>query len=335
MHSAAKEPFEGLMKSYLRYIFLNAILFLLPACGHEAINEPVAKNPSATVAAKLDFAGTLDLLAKIEKSLAKSDETHAEELILAFNNSLKSSFPLEIPRPFSTHSLQDLLMKDTRACKESQFVRLTASWDKLLKNLDGRILYHGIINLSINTKVAQAILHGNEPKLTTELMGNFTTFTDNELKKINYISIESFWQRAFLYQSDPGISEKLGTSAAMVKNGNEIVAILEFQNQLISPKAVNLGSVDDLINVIPKTPGYVSSVGRLAAYARFGIGDMMFKEFFTYARANGIRESYLHVRNDNFPAINLYKDLGYKIVANIPNYYRDPSADAHVMLKVL
>ena len=44
----------------------------------------------------------------------------------------------------------------------------------------------------------------------------------------------------------------------------------------------------------------------------------------------GAKEIYLEVRVSNFPAINLYRKLGYEVVRRIRGYYAD-GEDAYVM----
>jgi ribosomal protein S18 acetylase RimI-like enzyme len=324
-----RERINTHQKRLLHLIFIAILSCWQSGCGPEQGFQA----PSVSQHIALDSISALKQLGDIEKSLAASDSARALQLINTFQAALPTSFPMNIAKPFFPHSFQDQLMKDTRIIQKGHFSKVGESWQKLLEALEGHLFYHDNIKIAIDTKIARSVLKGIDPVLTTEFFDDFTTVTSTQLQEINDISIESFWAPAFLYVSDPGISKQQGTGLVLVKNETKIVGVLEFQNHLISKKTINLGSINDLAYVVPKTPGYVGSVGRLASYARFGIGNKMFAEFFQYAITHGIEESYLHVRNDNPSAINLYQSLGYQIVADIPNYYPDPPADAHVMWK--
>lgn len=305
------------------YVFALLLLFIVcnNACAPES--SPV----------RLDFAAALDRLKTIEKLVLEKNEVEAREQISSLKRSLPDSFPLKISKPFSPHSFQDLLMKDTRAIKNVGSSQIADLWSNFLTALDGRHFFHENVNVVLNTDVLRSVLKGDEPKLNARLLTDFSTVTAKEQREINNISLESFWQPSFLYSADPNISSVRSTGIVMVKHDDVLVGFLQFENHLASDKKVNLKSPSDLVNVTPKTPGYVSSVARLASYSGFDIGKMMFDEFFNYARKNGIKDSYLFVRTDNDSAITLYKNVGYEIVATLPGYYRTPPADANVMHK--
>lgn len=320
---------KGTRKIFWLILF---VLTIFAGCGPEQEPTPSLAT-SYPVATKIDFNGALERLENLEKSLSLKSGPENIALINNLTESFAISFPLEVDKPFSLHSLHDLIMKNTRAInKATLHADLKPAWEKLLNTVEQKNITHGSLRFPIDTKVARLVLSGGEPTLVTKLRNDFTTFTNAELKERNSISEESFWQNAFLYDSSSGVSKEQDTGAVLIFNEGTIIAVLEFKNQLATVKPIDLNSQKDLINIVPKTPGYVSSVGRRAAYARFGIGEKLFNQFFAYARANGIGESYLHVREDNISAINLYKSLGYLKVAEVPGYYQG-TVNAHVMKK--
>lgn len=318
-------------------LFVLLLAMLQVACGQpEESTRPLETiTKPSPAASKLNFAEALERLTKLEKSLASWDSAESLTFVNDLKQSFEASFPLEIPVPFALHSFQDLLMKDTRAIKSKGDKQLITAWQALLDAINQKKAFHGIYEFPVDTKVLSLVLSGAEPKLTTELREDFTAFTEAERKERNSISLESFWQPAFLYHSNSGHSAEQDTGAILITDDSTMVGLLEFKNKLATPKAVDLNKESDLVNVVPNTPGYVSSVGRRAAYARFDIGKLLFAKFFDYARANHIAQSYLHVREDNDAAINLYKSLGYKIMATVPRYYQTkPPIGAYVMRKI-
>lgn len=58
-------------------------------------------------------------------------------------------------------------------------------------------------------------------------------------------------------------------------------------------------------------------------YRRLGVATMLMNEIHIAMARIGIRKSYLEVRVNNQPAINLYEKLGYKKMRVIPSYYMD------------
>jgi ribosomal-protein-alanine N-acetyltransferase len=76
--------------------------------------------------------------------------------------------------------------------------------------------------------------------------------------------------------------------------------------------------------------GHVVSIAVLPEYRRKGIGRSLM-----VASLNGMldykaTESFLEVRVSNYPAISLYKELGFIIARKISKYYHD-GEDAYVM----
>jgi ribosomal-protein-alanine N-acetyltransferase len=69
----------------------------------------------------------------------------------------------------------------------------------------------------------------------------------------------------------------------------------------------------------------------LPEHRRRGLGRALMLEAMRALKNDyGCDEIYLEVRVSNYPAINLYKSLGLKIVDTIKHYYLD-GEDAYVM----
>lgn len=67
-------------------------------------------------------------------------------------------------------------------------------------------------------------------------------------------------------------------------------------------------------------------------YRRMGFGEMLLKFVIDLCSMSHILNLTLEVRKSNLPALNLYKKLQFKIVAERESYYRD-GEDAYLMLK--
>ena len=77
--------------------------------------------------------------------------------------------------------------------------------------------------------------------------------------------------------------------------------------------------------------GHVISIAVLPEHRRKGLGRALMLEAMRALKNDyGCDEIYLEVRVSNYPAINLYKSLGLKIVDTIKHYYLD-GEDAYVM----
>jgi ribosomal-protein-alanine N-acetyltransferase len=69
--------------------------------------------------------------------------------------------------------------------------------------------------------------------------------------------------------------------------------------------------------------GHVISIAVLHEYHRKGVGYKLIQEA-TKAMVNyNAKECYLEVRESNYPAIELYKKLGFKVAKTLKKYYAD------------
>jgi ribosomal-protein-alanine N-acetyltransferase len=80
--------------------------------------------------------------------------------------------------------------------------------------------------------------------------------------------------------------------------------------------------------------GHIISVAVMPEYRNLGIGYSLVQQALSALTAQHIDECYLEVRVSNYPAINLYKKMGFDIARTIPRYYFDGS-EAYVMSKPL
>jgi len=78
--------------------------------------------------------------------------------------------------------------------------------------------------------------------------------------------------------------------------------------------------------------GHIVSVAVMPEYRNLGMGYSLVQQALSALSARHIDECYLEVRVGNFPAINLYKKMGFEVSRTIPRYYFDGS-DAYVMSK--
>lgn len=65
-----------------------------------------------------------------------------------------------------------------------------------------------------------------------------------------------------------------------------------------------------------------------------GIGERLLREFFGVL-PSGVERVCLEVRESNFPALELYKKVGFEPVGMRKNFYREPRENAVLMTKIL
>jgi ribosomal-protein-alanine N-acetyltransferase len=80
--------------------------------------------------------------------------------------------------------------------------------------------------------------------------------------------------------------------------------------------------------------GHIVSVAVIPEFRTMGVGSSLVQQALAAMVAHHTDECYLEVRVSNYPAINLYKKLGFQVTRTIPRYYFDAS-DAYVMSKPL
>ena len=127
--------------------------------------------------------------------------------------------------------------------------------------------------------------------------------------------------------------------------------IMEIDKEAFSPRNpvydvyiyVTYGSDLLVADIGGKVVGYVavmdidretSKIVSLAVkkeFRRKGIGYKLLSTDIERCKERGKKKVMLEVRISNYPAQNLYKKIGFKIVDIIPNYYQD-GEDAYLMV---
>ena len=80
--------------------------------------------------------------------------------------------------------------------------------------------------------------------------------------------------------------------------------------------------------------GHIVSVAVLPHHQRKGVGTALLNEALKSMRTYKAKECFLEVRVSNVPAIEMYRQLGFRIARTVGGYYADGES-AHVMAKKL
>jgi ribosomal-protein-alanine N-acetyltransferase len=67
--------------------------------------------------------------------------------------------------------------------------------------------------------------------------------------------------------------------------------------------------------------GHICTIEILRSFRRRGIGKKLLQEIEELFKQKGVKASALEVREDNIPAIELYRKLGYEKIGRLRNYY--------------
>jgi ribosomal-protein-alanine N-acetyltransferase len=78
--------------------------------------------------------------------------------------------------------------------------------------------------------------------------------------------------------------------------------------------------------------GHVVSLAVLPEYRRKGLGKGLALNALKGMLGYGAKESFLEVRVSNLTAVRLYEKLGFNIVRDKKNYYKD-GEDAYIMAR--
>jgi ribosomal protein S18 acetylase RimI-like enzyme len=67
--------------------------------------------------------------------------------------------------------------------------------------------------------------------------------------------------------------------------------------------------------------GHICTIEVLPNFRRQGIGENLLREIEEIFRQKKVKASALEVREDNVPAIEFYRKLGYDKIGTLKNYY--------------
>lgn len=81
--------------------------------------------------------------------------------------------------------------------------------------------------------------------------------------------------------------------------------------------------------------GYITNVAVKPQHRKQGFGLKILEELLNFSESEKLDFITLEVRESNFPAINLYKKMGFREVGKRPNFYRDPRENALLLTKFL
>lgn len=115
----------------------------------------------------------------------------------------------------------------------------------------------------------------------------------------------------------------------------EAFVVAESQGQVVGYIMCRLEhGFSDLKKLRFARKGHIVSVAVMPDFRNIGMGYSLVEQAMSALSAHNADECYLEVRLNNYPAINLYKKMGFEITRTIARYYFDGS-DACVMTKAL
>jgi len=79
----------------------------------------------------------------------------------------------------------------------------------------------------------------------------------------------------------------------------------------------------------------LENIAVLPEFRRRGLARELLSVLLTHARQQGAERILLEVRQSNAPAIQLYEEAGFQQLGKRPDYYRNPSEDALILVHTL
>lgn len=122
---------------------------------------------------------------------------------------------------------------------------------------------------------------------------------------------------------------------------HQILSLTSIQNDIISDNCYYISAL--INNELVGFAGIsilVDHVDILAVivnkkFTKQGIATLMIDNIISFCIKNNLQKIFLEVRNDNYPAINLYEKFGFKKINTRKNYYKDDNSDALIYMKEL
>lgn len=103
--------------------------------------------------------------------------------------------------------------------------------------------------------------------------------------------------------------------AELLRDYNSIGLVARVDGQIV-------GFVIGMIYVDGRAlQGHICTIEVLPNFRRQGIGEKLLQEIEEIFRQKMVKASALEVREDNVPAIELYRKLGYDKIGRLKNYY--------------
>lgn len=125
---------------------------------------------------------------------------------------------------------------------------------------------------------------------------------ESDLKKISEICDES-------------ISDPFGLKGFIELFKESHIIILKCLSDSVIIGYVVLSVVGDEAEIL--------SIATAKDFRRKGCAKLLIKEGFRLIKESKVKKIFLEVRQDNICAINFYRGLGFKIIAERKNYYKD------------
>ena len=116
----------------------------------------------------------------------------------------------------------------------------------------------------------------------------------------------------------------------------------QWVKELTDPKRICLGAIDieskKLLGLCTSwlviDELHITSIAVHPIHQRKGLGKLLMSELIKRSDSLLTNHIHLEVKDTNQPAKAFYKSMGFKIVGNRPNFYKDGS-DAHLFTKEL
>ncbi len=77
--------------------------------------------------------------------------------------------------------------------------------------------------------------------------------------------------------------------------------------------------------------GDLMTIAVIASHRQRGLGRSLLRTLLERASSRGMKQIFLEVRASNAVARQLYEEEGFRTLARVPNYYRNPTEDALTM----
>ncbi|MFH1188293.1 MAG: GNAT family N-acetyltransferase [bacterium] len=129
-----------------------------------------------------------------------------------------------------------------------------------------------------------------------------------------------------------GISmEELHT---LYHRGKIIILVEKETGKIIGETQVLFTPINELPYQFDHHVAYCYGIGVLPEYQRQGFGKILMNAHDTWAKQEGLKESHMTIRAENYPSIKLMIDVGYHIFGYDPTFYgKNIETDARLLLR--